>query len=145
MGPGPNPNVQARMFLQRPSNPNHNHAYFYNHEWWAQGPTLKYKHECFYNDPVTLITTMHISRAMSAGPFGPRAQNVKPCIFLQRPSNPNHNHACFYNHECWALGRQGPTLMYNHECFYNDQVTLITTMHVTTTTRAGPLGPRAQP
>ena len=55
----------------------HNHAYFYNHEcWalWAQGPTLKYKHECFYNDPVTLITTMHISTSMSAGPFWPRAQ-----------------------------------------------------------------------
>ena len=27
-----------------------------------------------YNDPETLITTMHVSTAMSAGPFGPRAQ-----------------------------------------------------------------------
>ena len=74
LGPGPNPNVKACIFLQRPSNPNHNHAYFYNHEcWahWAQGPTLMYKHACFYNDPVTLITTMHISTSMSAGPFGP--------------------------------------------------------------------------
>ena len=54
-------------------------------------------------------------------------------MFLQRPSNPNHNHVYFYSHECWALWAQGPTLMYNHECFYNDPVTLITTMKFTTT------------
>ena len=51
-------------------------ATVHNEGWalWAKSPTLKYKHECFYNDPVTLITTMHISTSMSAGPFGPRAQ-----------------------------------------------------------------------
>ena len=69
---------------------------------------------------------MHISTTISAGPLGPGPNsNIQPWIFLQRPSNPNHNHVLHSNHECWA---QGPTLMYNHECFYSDPATLITTI-----------------
>ena len=118
------------MFLQRPSNPNHNHVLYYDHECWAleaQGPSLMYNHEWFYNDPVPLIT--------NPAYFNP---TVQACMFLQRPSNPNHNHAYFYSHECWA---QGPTLKYKHECFYNDPVTLITTMHISTAMSAGSFGP----
>ena len=103
------------MFLQRPSNPNHNHVLYYNHEcWalWAQGPTLMYNHECFYNDPVTLIATMYFTTTTSAGPLGPTNPNVQLGMFLQRPSNPNHNHVLYYKHECWALWApqdEGPT------------------------------------
>ena len=50
---------------------------------WAQGPTLMHNHECFYNDPVTLITTMNIPTTMKY---------------------PKHNHEYSHNHECWALG-----------------------------------------
>ena len=62
------------MFLQRPRNPNHNHVLYYNHEsWalWAQGPTLMYNHECFYKDPVTLITWT-LSLSLGPGPAGLR-------------------------------------------------------------------------
>ena len=95
------------MFLQRPSNLNHNHV----------------------------LSTLLQPRVL--GPLGPGPNpNVTPWIFLQRPSNPNHNHVLSYNHECWALWAHGPTLMYNHECFYNDPETLITTMRISTTMSA---------
>ena len=35
--------------------------------------------------------------------------------------------------------------MYNHECFYSELVTLITTMHISTTISAGPVGPGPNP
>ena len=60
-GPGPNPNVTPWIFLQRRNNPNHNHVLYYNHECWP--------YEYFYNDAITLITTMYFTTTMSAGPF----------------------------------------------------------------------------
>ena len=72
------------------------------------------------------MTTMYFTTTMIAGPLGPGPNpNIQPWIFLQRPSNPNHNHVLHYNHECWA---QVSTLMYNHECFYSDPAILITTI-----------------
>ena len=88
---------------------------------------------------------MHNPKTISDGPVGLGPNPNVHVNFLEQPSNPDYNHELYYNHECWALGAQDPTLMYTHECFYNDPVTLITTMHFTTTTSAGPLGTRAQP
>ena len=47
---------------------------------------------------------MYSPTTMGAGPLGPGPNpNVTSWIFLQGPSNPNHNHVLYCNHECWLV------------------------------------------
>ena len=51
-----------------------------------------YTHGCFYKDPVTLITTMHISRTISAGPVSPgesRNADLPDCLLAVTSSHGN--------------------------------------------------------
>ena len=61
-------------------------ATVHNECWalWAKSPTLKYTHQCFYNDPVTLITTMHV-------------YNHECWAHWAQGPTLMYTHACFYN------------------------------------------------